>query len=237
MNSRGVTLVEILVVTVIAGLLFTAALQAFSSEIDYDRRLREGQSQSDQLYDFELRLTDLVERAFLSIDNAETTFFVGSQGLVVEGTGGSIADTLTFTNTGTRLANSTLNEVDFETINADRGAIGGIRETCISLTPTGGGNGRQGLFVREQTPADGDPSQGGRERVFDANIETVSYEFWDGETWQTTWDTRAQTTRRLPAAVRVTYRRVNADMDRVFVIRLLNSDVTVTNPVTEVTGG
>ena len=123
---------------------------------------------------------------------------------------------------------------DFETANQKFGPQGGVSEYTLSLSPTGQPTtDKQGLFLRVQTPADGDAKQGGNETLFMEGISTIQFEFWDGQQWLTTWDSVAVQTRRLPAAVRVTYRGANETTDRVIVIRLPLSDVTATNPITQ----
>jgi hypothetical protein len=74
------------------------------------------------------------------------------------------------------------------------------------------------------------------ELVLDPDINSISYEFYNGADWDTSWDTQAINPPRLPAAVRITYRRVNDEVDRQFVVRLIHSDVTADNPVTVETG-
>ena len=88
-----------------------------------------------------------------------------------------------------------------------------------------------GVIIREQHPADGDNTQGGTESVLDPDVTSLTYEFFDGSDWQPTWST-SNGTKRLPAAVRVTYQVKDEDSQRVLVIRLPNSDVTTDNPVT-----
>ena len=122
---------------------------------------------------------------------------------------------------------------DFTTLNDTFGPQGGLTEYSFTQTPIGNATSDQGYFLRHQTPPDGDPTQGGYQAVFDPDIESVSYEFYDGTNWDPTWDTTTMQTPRLPAAVRITYRRKNDDKDHVFVIRLVHSDVTPDNPVTQ----
>lgn len=62
-------------------------------------------------------------------------------------------------------------------------------------------------------------------------MSEILFEFWDGTQWITSWDTDSDG-RRLPAAVRVTY-RVSSDTDEhSFVVRIPTSDVTADNPMT-----
>ena len=230
-RTQGLTLIEVLVVVAITGLLTVYAAQALISGADYERRIREASSRQRSDVELENDLRVFIESAFLSLENTQTTFFVGSEGLLNQGEGGSNADTLTFTRVGTRLSSDALDYDDFELANEEIGTVGGTEEVTLSLSPTGSASGKTGLFVRQQNPADGDPSQGGTERVLNANVTSISYGFWDGATWQTVWDTRSQGTARLPAAVRITYRLSNSETDRIVTLRLRNSDVTQDNPV------
>ena len=127
---------------------------------------------------------------------------------------------------------------DFETLNQEFGPQGGLQEIEISETPVGGGGqGQTGIFLRTQVPSDYDPTQGGNEMQMEPNLQQIGFEFFDGENWDQSWDTRSQNTTpgKLPAAVRITYRFTNDTYDHVFVVQLPNSSVTYLNPVT-VTG-
>ncbi|MEI7987326.1 MAG: hypothetical protein WCI55_17020, partial [Armatimonadota bacterium] len=124
---------------------------------------------------------------------------------------------------------------DFETLNQTFGPEGGMTEYSLSLTPVGNAPVDQALFIRHQTPSDGDPSQGGLESIIDPDIESISYEFYNGTGWDVSWDTTSMNPPRLPAAIRITYRRRNDEVDHYFVVRLIHSDVTVDNPVTQET--
>lgn len=230
-RQRGLTLIEVLVVVAITGLLTIYAAQSLIAGADYERRIREASSRQRSDVELENDLRTFIESAFLSLENTQTTFFVGSEGLLNRDEGGSNADTLTFTRVGARLSSDALDYDDFELANEEIGTVGGTEEVTISLSATGSASGKTGLFIRQQNPADGDPSQGGIERVLNANVTSISYEFWDGAAWQTVWDTRTQGTARLPAAVRITYRLSNSETDRIVTLRLRNSDVTQDNPV------
>jgi hypothetical protein len=48
---------------------------------------------------------------------------------------------------------------------------------------------RTGLFQRVQRPADGDPTQGGREWLLDPQIDRVGFQFFNGTDWVDEWDT------------------------------------------------
>jgi prepilin-type N-terminal cleavage/methylation domain-containing protein len=155
------------------------------------------------------------------------------------GVGGSSgnADTLMFTTIGRKPRAAFLASTDdFETNNQHFGPQGGVTEYSVSLTPVGDPKGKTGLIVREQIPADQDATQGGYESILEPDISRITYEFFDGTTWQTSWNTFNQTTRQLPNAIRVTYSLTGDKTDHVFVVGVLLSNVTPNNPATQ-TGG
>jgi prepilin-type N-terminal cleavage/methylation domain-containing protein len=238
--KRGYTILEFLVAAAILGLIAAATARAVSASLNFDSQLARSRDSVARSDAFEQRLRSLLALAHLSPDAAATdSFFIGSAGQ--PGSGGSLssgsstgdADTLTFTWSGSRLSGAAVStEEDFETQNSRLGPQGGVAESTLSTTAFGDAGGRSGLFLRTQRPADGDPSQGGKETVFDTNIQSTKYEFFDGTDWQTVWDTRTQGTKRLPAAVRVTYRFSDEETDHIIVVRLPESDVTTDNPVT-----
>jgi hypothetical protein len=153
--------------------------------------------------------------------------------------GSGDADTLMFTVMGRSVPGSVLASDptdDFETDNTSFGPQGGIAEYAVSTTPVGDSQGKSGVVIREQVPADQDATQGGTESIIEPDITKISFEFFDGTQWQSTWNTFAQTTRQLPAAIRVSYTMPNEDQDRVFIVGLAYSTVTPNNPATT-TGG
>jgi hypothetical protein len=140
---------------------------------------------------------------------------------------------LVFTSLGERLpAEFVTSQDDFETLNQTYGPRGGLTEVSISQSAIGNAPVSTGLYLRKQTPADGDSSQGGFESSLDPDIDSISFEFYNGESWDLTWDSTAMDVPRLPAAVRVTYSRTSDSVERIFVVRLPLSDVTPDNPVT-----
>jgi prepilin-type N-terminal cleavage/methylation domain-containing protein len=228
--NRGVSLIEILVVSALVGILAYGSAIAIVNGANYEVRLRNAGAQDLAVSRMETTLRDLIEGAYLSVENTTTTFFIGSEGPVFNGTGAGNADTITFTRIGSRLPGEAFDFDDFETANQELGPIGGCEEITISLTPTGSPTGATGLYLRRQTPSDGDPSQGGREELLLAGVQSIAYEFFDGLLWQTVWDTQSQGPARLPAAVRITY-SIEDGSERVLVVRPRASDVTPDNPV------
>ena len=153
--------------------------------------------------------------------------------------GSGDADTLMFTVMGRSLPGSVLASDptnDFETENQTFGPQGGIAEYAIGITPVGDPQGQSGVILREQVPADQDATQGGYESVIEPDVTNITFEFYDGNQWQSSWNTFAQTTRQLPAAIRVSYTMPGESQDRVFIVGLAYTTVTPNNPATT-TGG
>lgn len=195
-----------------------ARLTAFQNEIQY-RRTLEG----------------LFTGAFLTTDEEDRmSFFVASN----SGTQVGDADTVTWVTMSKNPEGGflTSDSEDFEQLHEQYGPQGGNSEVSISLSPVGDAGDRSGLFLRIQTPADGDSTQGGTETLLVDGITSATYEFWDGTQWITTWDTINGGSRRLPAAVRITLEREEGTPEYL-VFRLPLSDVTAENPITQEGGG
>jgi type II secretory pathway pseudopilin PulG len=253
-RTSGLTLLELVVSLSITGMVVAGAASAYSAAIAYDTHNRLTQDAAASRIQFEQRLKTLLRGAFVSSNqNDPMTYFIGDQ--AGNNANANAADTITFTtlNEGINSAELTSDD-DFETLNQNFGPQGGVAEVSLSLTPVGdAGQTKTGLFIREQRPADGDPTQGGTESVFDADVKTIQFEFYNGTDWDTSWSTSgvtAQSTttmnvnntgqdgRRIPAAVRVTY-SLSADPEgyqRVLIVLLPHSDVTAANPIV-LTGG
>lgn len=124
---------------------------------------------------------------------------------------------------------------DLASLNATYGPQGGVAEIALSTTPVGSPpNGASGgLYERLQRPADADYTQGGTEQLFDADIATVGFQFYDGLEWVNTWDTTQPNQHRLPAAIKVSYTFTGEDPNspHAFIVRIPESDVTPNNPV------
>ena len=242
MKRRGLTLLELLTALAIAGLLVTALATAFSSTVRYQLRAPESRRTHLASIGFEDRMRALLRQAF--VDESETsvdTYFIGR---VDEGGGGvgseAGATELIFTSLGARPSGFALDVNDdatFEDRNERWGPVGGLTEVRLGTSAIGDSGTREGLFIREQIPPDEDIDQGGFESVFDDRLASASYEFWDGEDWLTEWDTR-NGTRRIPAAIRVSYVLSGDDEEqKQFVVRLDDSDVTTANPASATTQG
>jgi len=230
-KRRGFTVIELLMVAVMTVVLVTALTTVFSSALASLRRAPQLDQMLEQGRKVEGRLARYLRGAFITTDNTDTlTYFVaGSQG----GSTGN-PDTLVFTTTSAPLNMAAVDDTDndWQQKNEIYGPQGGLTEVSLSLTPVGTGAEGSGIYLRTQTPADGDPTQGGYESLLLANVSELSFEFWDGTEWTTAWDTTTGV-RRIPAAVRITYRIDTEPNSHTVTVRLEQSDVTSTNPVAQ----
>ncbi|HWA83952.1 MAG TPA: hypothetical protein VG820_10980 [Fimbriimonadaceae bacterium] len=253
MKRRGITLLELIVSLAMSVFLIAAAASAYSSAIAFEKHNATYLQTNETRLNFEQKIRSLLEGAYVSPSTTDTlTYFLGeTSGSTADA---STADTLVFTTLSVGMNDNELtSDDDFETLNQTYGPQGGVAEVSLSLTPVGdAGQDKQGLFLRTQRPADGDPTQGGFEKVLDPDVRSIQFQFYNGTGWDPTWGTsglEVQTTtsqnnvqtgqdgRRIPAAVQVTY-TLASDPDGVthsFIVQLLHSDVTAENPVT-VTG-
>ncbi len=230
-RRRGFTVIEILMVAGMTTILvmglstaFTAALTTLQRAPELDRRVEQGRRTDN-------RLVTLLRGAYITADNTDTlTYFVASN----QSGATQDPDTLVFTTTSAPLDMAAIDdtESDWETKNRLYGPQGGLTEVSLSLTPVGQNATGQGLFVRTQTPSDGDPTQGGYETLLIANVTQIQFEFWDGTEWTPTWDTSTGV-RRIPSLVRITYSVDGEANQRMLTVRLEQSDVTADNPVVQ----
>ena len=231
-------MLELLVVLVMMGILTSALVYAFVGGLDMQRRQAQRQSEQNPAARVEKRITRLLEGALLSEDTADTTtFFVAA---AEQGDGTLGADRLTFTTDSLGLSLATQQSTDdFETQHEQFGPQGGITEISLGIAPVGeAATSTTGLFERLQQPADGDATQGGTESVLEPAVTQLGFEFYDGIEWVTVWDT-LNSTRRLPAAVRVSY-TLSTDSEvqtHTFVVPLAASDVDADNPATATSTG
>lgn len=236
---RGLTLIELLVAAVMTAFISLAISEAYVIGINYSHRSEAARASEDARIRFEDRISSYLRLARLTTDTTDRfSYFVGQVGngsVSSPGNRNNTADTLTFTVAGQRLQGALMTSTDdFETLNSQFGAQGGITEVSIESAAVGNTTNQQGVFLRVQQPADGDPTQGGNESVLDADVSEIGFEFYDGANWMPSWDTQTGA-RRLPSAVRVTYRLNGEDDDRILIVRLPQSDVTPDNPVPEAT--
>lgn len=231
---RGVTLLELLTVLVIAGLLAMSLATSFSAAVRYQTQTRVPRQELLQQVAFEEKLRTLLSRAFVDEDLAnDHTYFIGQSDPSGDSAGdaGTGATELIFTTVGGPMSGRVVadTDTDFEARNERLGPVGGVTENRIALTAIGEAGDRTGIFHREQTPADLDPDQGGYESVLDERVVSLSFEFFDGLEWVPDWDTRTAD-RRVPAAILVSYMFDGDETPKVMVVRLRNSDVTPNNP-------
>ena len=236
MLRRGLTLIELMVVLGITVILVLTISMAYGEGVKFQERVPQRDAQLRQIARFEDRLRQLFEGANLTADESDQASY-----FLTLATSGDLAnpDTIAFTTYGVPVTGSYLQSSDeFEDLNQRFGPQGGYAEVSLSMVPVGEPltESATTLYLRIQRPADGDPSQGGTERALVENIETFAFEFFDGTQWLTEWDTQTQQ-RRLPAAVRITYRIVDEELDRVLTVRVPASDVTPDNPIVQEIGG
>ncbi len=248
-RRRGITLVELLLALTIASLVMMAAGNAYVFGARTQQELGAGRDAVAKRVVFEASLRDLFEHAYLDADaNNLNTYFISGDALASKSVGGSSSNSsssgsgsggdqssLCFTTIGRRLPTTLLSSTDdFETNNEKYGPIGGVTEIQLGASPVGTPTGETeqgGLYLREQSPSDTDPTQGGEESKLSPDVDTISFEYYDGTQWLTTWDTTTMTTRRLPSAVRVTYRLKGDDVDKTLILAVPASDVTPDNPI------
>jgi len=235
-RRRGITLIETLLALGIGGLIVTAVTASYRAVVDYQINLPPKRNAAIKQISFEDRLRALLSRAFVDEDQANpNSYFIGQndpEGSSSLGSG-EAATELIFTVLGREIPGAAAASTGetFEDRNAAIGPVGGLAEVRLGVASIGDPGEATGLFVREQIPADEDPTQGGYESVFDDRITSISFEFWDGTDWLPEWTTE-QGERRLPAAVRVTYALTDDEegSNRTMIIRLDNSDVTTIDP-------
>lgn len=236
MKNRGMTLIELMVVLSVTAILVVTVSLAYSEGVKFQSRVPERDAALQSIARFEERLRLLLQGAYLTTDETDNASY-----FLTLSASGDLAnpDTLVFTTLGAPATNAYLQATDdFETLNDRFGPQGGIAEVALSMIPVGEPpeESDTALYARLQRPPDGDPTQGGNERAFVQNIESITFEFWDGVQWVVEWNTQTQQ-RRLPAAVRVTYHIVDEEDDRVMTVRLPHSDVTPDDPIVQEIGG
>lgn len=230
MKCRGLTLVELLIVLAMTAVIVIGLTGSYEAALRFQRDMpaREAERQDEIAFFRTLRQT--LEGAYLTSDEADiSSYFVATSSAGVS----SSPDAITFTTIAYGPNGDFVqSDGDFETLHSEFGPQGGLTEVSLSLSPVGEvpTESQNGLFLRKQRPSDGDPSQGGSEELLNSSVETLAFEFFDGVDWVTTWDTTVGE-RRLPAAVRMTYRLQGDEFDRTYVVRLPQSDVTTQNPV------
>jgi prepilin-type N-terminal cleavage/methylation domain-containing protein len=224
----GYTLLELLIASIIVGVLTMALARAFGAVLLYPKLAEGSRSREAARIQFEDAVRAMLQTASVTSTTTDTSsFFLGGQ----DATGA--ADRLTFTTERTSIPGRVLASTnDFETQNQLMGPQGGFEEVSIGLTPIGQTAQSSGVFLRQQRPSDGDATQGGFESCLDTQVTDLEWDFFDGNNWIQDWDSRT-VQRRIPASVRLTYFLEGESDPHVLVVRLLKSDVTPQNPVLE----
>ena len=236
MNRRsGLTLIEMMLALGMAVLILAALSGSISVALDWQRRQPEARERRERINRFQDRMRVLLQSAYLAPDTEDAAAYFIAE---LSSGAGEFADQINFSGIGNPPSGAYLSDDnnDFQNLNTRFGPQGGRVEYGLSLVPVGTSPYSTGLYLREQRPADGDPTQGGYESMLNEEVESIQFEFYDGINWVGTWDTRNDG-RRLPSAVRITYHLAGESLDRVFVVRIPLSDVTPENPITEDTGG
>lgn len=232
-RHAGLTLVELLVTALMMGILTSAVGYAFVAGIDQERQQARRRAQQDTTDRTQNRIARWLQGAYLSENEQDaTTYFVAES---LEASADLGADRLTFTSaTPVQPLAAQASDDDFESQQETFGPMGGIAEVSLSTTPVGDAGNKTGLFERVQRPSDDDPTQGGRESLLGPDIDRIGFQFYDGTAWVSDWNTTSGGTRRLPAAVEVSYHRTGEPEEQVrrFIVPIPTSDVTAQNPVT-----
>ena len=255
---RAFTLLELLITAAIFTVIAFVTVSAYHTGIQYALNNGSRYQAFEQQLHFENRIREVLQSAYLNTTATDTaTCFIastgngsvtnggtttgGTTGAVTNGNSGTgdlasenLPNTLVFTVQGRKIGGAYLaaTDTDLQTLNQKFGPVGGVSEIGLSTTAIGDPGDNTGLFIRKQTPADSDHTQGGYESLLDGDVTEIGFEFFNGTQWTTTWDSTQAGQKRLPAAVRVSY-ILSADPNttHIFVVRLPLSNVTPTNPV------
>jgi len=235
-QQAGVTLLELMIVLIMTAILAGALAYAFGAEARLQELFEARQATTDRTDAMELEITRLLRGARLSTSTTDTTTYF--QGVTDAGATTELGtNRITFTTTAPGVPLASIGSADdFATQQQNIGPVGGLAEVSLGTSPVGNAGDRTGLFERMQRPSDSDPTQGGIEWDIDPDIASIGFQFWDGEEWISSWDTTTGT-RRLPAAVQVSYTLTNdpAKTVHVFTVTIPASDVTAQNPMTTTT--
>lgn len=233
-TSRALTLIELMVVLGVSVMLVVSISFAYSAGVKFQESVPERDAQVRTVVLFEESLRRLVEGAYLTADaNDLTSYFLTLS------SGGDLTapDTLVFTTLGMTPTSAYIqSQDDFETLNSRYGPQGGLAEVSLSTIPVGETTIESALFLRVQRPPDGDFTQGGYESAMLEGVASFTFEFYDGIEWVGEWHSQAGQ-RRLPSAVRMTFRLEGEDQDRIMTFEVRHSDVTPDDPLQQVFGG
>jgi prepilin-type N-terminal cleavage/methylation domain-containing protein len=249
LRQRGLTLLELMITLALSVILTVVISSAVGQEMREQIAIDTQRANVDQTSGMEQELTQTISGALLdptvtaaAATTATTaaapaptpsTYFQSVNDGSQSSSGGDGRLTITTTVPVPLAAIGNLND-DWPTQQTTYGPVGGPVEISFGVNPVGSPpNGETGLFERIQHPGDGDPTQGGTERLLDTDVTSIGFQFWDGAEWDPSWDTTTMTTPTLPQAVQVTY-RLKSDIgvtDHMFVIPVRASTVSVNNPV------
>jgi type II secretory pathway pseudopilin PulG len=227
------TLLELLIVMAMTVVLAGGIAFAYASTLKLQQLDEQRQSTHDETEVMEREITEAIEGAELSPTTTDTTSYF--QGTNDAGGSDLGCDRITMSSTFPGIPSaSNYSTDDYLTQQTNIGPVGGLTEISIGSTPVGDAGSKIGIFERIQHPSDGDPTQGGYEKLLDGDVTAMGFQFWDGLEWDSEWDTTTGT-RRLPQAVQVSY-RLKSDVNNtphVFVVMVLSSDCNANNPVAE----
>jgi Tfp pilus assembly protein PilE len=229
----GLTLVELVLVLALTAVLTGAVGYGFVAGLDQQRRHTARQADTDPVASLEREITRLIEGAKLTEDAEDTTTYMVGAADATGDTGTLGCDTLTFTTTaGAPDFGPLLSDDDYETQYTVSGPVGGVTEVQLGGQLQGRTESVSGLLIRTQRPSDGDYTQGGTQRVLSTHVDSIGFRFWNGASWDDTWDTATE--RRLPGAILVSYVLADdaTETVRSFTVAVPASDVDANNTVT-----
>jgi hypothetical protein len=236
-KTRGISLLELLLTIALLAITMGAVTQAFIAGLGAESHIATAREAKEERYRFEDDLQKLIEGAELSDPNSAFVSPIPAtnqkaspnsspQGAGDQsGSGGGLpagSASLVF---GTWSVAPNIRFVEqtnaaWEDLNSRFGPQGGSTEVALSTIPVGDAGPKRGLFIREDRPAQADPSTGGMERLYSSKVRDIRFEFYDGTTWQTSWDSKNTEKGQLPIAVRVTYLLNTESSPRSFIARL-----------------
>lgn len=224
-RQRGLSLLELLMAVTIVAIAAGAIAKTVVTGVQYETRFVKTVDDRNARTTVEERLRGLLEGAVLGGTNR--AFVSPAPGLAgVSSENGILSagsSSVVFTTSSDPLPIPYLQATgtDFDTLNQRFGPRGGVTEVGLSTTPVGDAGLLQGLFLRTQRPPDSNPAQGGEEMRLSETIKEIRFEFYDGNEWVETWDSRSDAQKdKLPTAVRVTYVYGEEKQPRLFIVRL-----------------
>jgi len=228
-RQRGITLIETLLAVAVMAIAMGAVSRAYVTGLSFESSYSKKLDARAKRAWVEDRISRLLAGTEVNGGNSYLVSPAPQKGNSNPGGTGPLgrgSDSIVFTtwNVERPAPFDAVERPEFETLNSRFGPQGGATEIALSLIPTSSDAGqRQGLFLREERPPDGDLTQGGEESVLDDEIRDIRFEFYDGADWRDSWDTQQTQKGELPSAVRVTYLLRDEDLPHTFLVRLLLS--------------